>query len=347
MVDFAGWSLPVQYSGVLDEHRAVRTAAGLFDVSHMGELRVKGPRAAAFLQYATPNDVDKLKPGRAHYSALLTDDGTYVDDLLVYRLSDDEFLLVVNAANVDKDLAHLESLAGGKSDGVEIVNESDSFALLALQGPLASGILQPFVAKALDTLKYYRFRKTRIADKHVLLSRTGYTGEDGFELYVKPEDAPEFWQLLLEAGVDSGLVPAGLGARDTLRLEAAMALYGYELDDQTNPLEAGLTWTVKMDCGPFHGKDALMATRKASQKKKLVGFEVLGRGIGRSGYSVLAEGHQVGVVTSGTFSPTLEKAVGMAYVPPNLASLDQEIAIAVRGRELPARIVDLPFYRRS
>ncbi|HEX3554722.1 MAG TPA: glycine cleavage system aminomethyltransferase GcvT [Thermoanaerobaculia bacterium] len=339
MVDFAGWQMPVQYHGVIDEHRAVRTAAGLFDVSHMGEVRVRGAGAEAFLQRLTPNDVAKLIPGRAHYSGLLTDEGTYVDDVLVYRLAADDFLVVVNASNAERDFAWI----AGKADGeAEVGNESDQYALLALQGPKALEILTPLATPGVGELKYYGFRQGEVAGVPALISRTGYTGEDGFELYLSPADAPAVWRRLVAAGA----VPAGLGARDTLRLEAAMALYGHEIDETTTPFEAGLGWVVKLDKGEFLGRGALLAQKAQGAPRKLVGFEVEGRGIARQGHGVVADGAPVGAVTSGTWSPTFEKALGMAYVPPALAAPGTRLALDVRGKALPGVVVDLPFYRR-
>lgn len=343
MAPFAGWSLPTQYSGVMEEHRAVRRAAGLFDVSHMGEIEVTGPGSEAFLQSLTPNDVSKLAPGRAHYSGLLTEDGTYVDDLLVYRLGIAEFLLVVNAANREDDFAWVSERAPAD---VTVRDRSDDYALLALQGPAAVGILQPLCDTDLSALKYYRFAQGSVAGRPALVSRTGYTGEDGFELYVAPADASPIWDRLLETGEPSGLVPAGLGARDTLRLEACMALYGHEIDRQTTPFEAGLDWVVKLDAGEFLGRAALVRQRERGPERKLVGFEVVARGIARQGHPVLIGGDVVGAVTSGTHSPTFEKALGMAYVPTAQALAGTEIEIEVRGRRLPAVIADMPFYRR-
>jgi aminomethyltransferase len=350
LVDFAGWEMPVQYDGVIDEHRAVRTAAGMFDVSHMGELRVRGAGAEAFLQRITPNDVTKLAPGRAHYSGLLTDRGTYIDDLLIYRLAADDFLVVVNASNAERDFAWIaervdSSGAAGEVDEVEVTNESDRYALIALQGPRAIEILTPLATSGAAALKYYGFLQGEVAGKPALISRTGYTGEDGVELYLAPEDAPDVWRRLLELGVK----PAGLGARDTLRLEAAMALYGHEIDETTTPFEAGLAWVVKLDKGEFLGREALRAQRAAGAPRKLVGFEVPGRGIARQGHTVLSEagGAAVGTVTSGTWSPTFEKALGMAYVPVAMAAAGTPLHLDVRGKAVPAVVVDLPFYRRA
>ena len=343
LVDFAGWEMPVQYRGVIDEHRAVRTAAGLFDVSHMGEIRVFGASAEAFVQALTPNDVSKLAPGRAHYSALLDQRGTFLDDLLVYRLEDTEFLLVVNASNAARDF---EWVADREQDGVAVEDVSERWALLALQGPRAVGILSRLTETPLEGIRYYRFERGKIAGRPAILSRTGYTGEDGFELYLDPGDAPEVWDRLLEAGAPDGLEPAGLGARDTLRLEAGMALYGHEIDSTTTPWDAGLDWIVKLDQGDFVGRDALVAARERGPERRLVGFEGIGRGIARQGHRLLDAGRVVGSVTSGTFSPTFEKAIGMGYVEADRAEPGTELVADVRGREIPVRIVPLPFYKR-
>jgi aminomethyltransferase len=341
IVDFAGWEMPVQYAGVIEEHRAVRTAAGLFDVSHMGEIRVKGSGAEAFLQRLTPNDVSKLVPGRAHYSGLLTDRGTYIDDLLIYRLAAEDFLVVVNASNARRDYEWIASRVEG--DDAEVTDESDRYALLALQGPKALEILAPLASRDVSGLKYYGFAEGTVDGAPALISRTGYTGEDGVELYVSPEDAPRLWRRLLAGGAS----PAGLGARDTLRLEAAMALYGHEIDETTTPFEAGLAWVVKLDKGDFLGRDALAAQKARGLERKLVGFEVQGRGIARQGHGVVSDGGRVGDVTSGTWSPTFEKALGMAYVPSGLAAAGTPLTLDVRGRSLPAVVVETPFYRRS
>jgi aminomethyltransferase len=344
MVEFGGWEMPVQYTGLIEEHRAVRTAAGIFDVSHMGEFRVAGENAEAFVQHLTPNDVRKLTPGRIHYSALLTPEGTFVDDLLVYRIAADEFMLVVNAGNLEGDFAWTLSQP---QLGVELENLSDRYALIALQGPRAAGILQPLTATALDAIKYYHFATGKVMSRAAILSRTGYTGEDGFELYLDPADAPAIWDGLLEAGAPEGLVPAGLGARDTLRLEAGMALYGHEIDRTTTPWEAGLDWIIRMDKGDFVGREALAAARERGPERRLVGFEVTERGIARQGHRILSDGRDVGFVTSGTFSPTFEKALGMAYVETTLAPVGTAFEIDVRGRAIPARVVQLPFYKRA
>jgi aminomethyltransferase len=348
MVGFAGWDMPVQYAGVIEEHRAVRGAAGLFDVSHMGEVRVRGAGAEQLLQRLTPNDVAQLAPGRAHYSGLLTERGTYVDDLLVYRLADDDFLVVVNAANAASDLSWLREIPPQHppAPAAEIVDASDDYALLALQGPRALAILEPLASPGVAALRYYGFLRGEVAGVPAIISRTGYTGEDGFELYLAPERAPEVWRRLLAAGAPHGLQPAGLGARDTLRLEAAMALYGHEIDDRTTPFEAGLSWVVKLGKGDFIGRAALVEQRERGVQRTLVGFTVEGRGIARQGHAVLSDGKTVGAVTSGTWSPTFGKAIGMAYVPPALAAPGTRLGIDVRGKALEATVVELPFYRR-
>jgi aminomethyltransferase len=349
MVPFAGWEMPVQYAGVMEEHRAVRTAAGLFDVSHMGEVRVRGAGALALLQRLTPNDVAKLAPGRAHYSGFLTDRATYVDDLLIYRLGEDDFLVVVNASNADRDFAWIAARNDGEgAAAAEVTNVGDDYALLALQGPRALAILAPLANLDISALRYYGFAEGEVAGVPALISRTGYTGEDGFELYLAPDGAPAVWRRLLADGAAHGLVPAGLGARDTLRLEAGMALYGHEIDETTTPLEAGLGWVVKLKKGDFLGRDVLAAQEAEGVKRRLVGFEVLGRGIARQGHAVHdAAGNPVGVVTSGTWSPTLEKALGMAYVPVGLDSPGSRVTLDVRGKAVEGQVVGLPFYTRS
>jgi aminomethyltransferase len=348
IVDFAGWEMPVQYTGVIEEHRAVRTAAGLFDVSHMGEVRVRGARAEAFLDAITPNALTKLQAGRAHYSGLLTVDGTYLDDLLIYRVAGDNFLVVVNASNADADFAEIARRAVGWDD-VTVTNESDDWALLALQGPRATAILQRLTTTNLAAIKYYGFATGSVDGVEMILSRTGYTGEDGFELYLPPAAAPQIWRLLLREGAGDGLIPAGLGARDTLRLEAGMALYGHEIDAATTPFDAGLDWVVKLDKGDFTGRAALAAQRVPGGEptRRLVGVEVTGRGIARQGHTIWSGDRQLGAVTSGTWSPTLEKAIAMAYVSVDSAAVGTAVEIDVRGRRLPAVVVPLPFYKRA
>jgi aminomethyltransferase len=344
MVPFAGWEMPVQYEGVIEEHRAVRSAAGLFDVSHMGEFRLTGPGAESFLQRLTPNDVSQLQPGRAHYSALLNERGTYLDDILVYRFGQQDYQLVVNAGNIPTDFAWV---AAQPHPEVDLRDVSDDYALLALQGPLAPAILARITDADLGAMRYYRFAEARVDGRPAIVSRTGYTGEDGFEIFLEPGDGDPVWQALLEAGARDGLRPAGLGARDTLRLEAGMPLYGHEIDDTTTPFEAGLEWVVKLDKGDFIGRRALVEVAAAVPGRRLVGFEVTGRGIARQGCAVKVGSEAVGIVTSGTWSPTFEKALGMAYVPASLAAAGTSLALDVRGKLVEARVVALPFYRRA
>ncbi len=348
MVEFAGFELPVQYSGLTEEHIAVRSAAGLFDVSHMGEVFVRGPRALDFVQLISCNDHGKMAVGRAQYTGLMYPEGTLVDDMLVHKMADDEFLLVVNAANRFKDVAYLEELARGR-DGVEVVDASDEFAQLAVQGPRAHEILQPLTPQDLSEIKYYRFVHGEVAGTSGIIARTGYTGEDGFEVYVEPASASGVWRAILDAGRGQGLLPAGLGARDTLRLEAGMCLYGNDIDETTTPLEAGLGWTVKLDKGDFIGRDVLERQAEEGVERTLVGFEMVDRGIARHGYPVVLEegAHEiVGAVTSGTQSPTLHKALGMTYLPVESAEIGSGLYVQIRGRFARARVVELPFYSR-
>ena len=344
LVEFAGWEMPVRYASEIEEHRAVRSAAGLFDVSHMGEFRVHGPGARDFLQGLTPNNVARLKPGRIHYSGLLTAEATYVDDLLVYQLDEADYMLVVNAANLDGDLEWLRS---HPHPDCAIEDHSDRYALLALQGPKATGILRRHTVAELDAIRYYRFVEGTVAGADCLISRTGYTGEDGFELYLTPEAAPGVWDALLESGRGDGLVPAGLAARDSLRLEAGMALYGHEIDRTTTPYEAGLGWVVKLKKGDFLGREVLLEQKRHGTERRLIGFEIQGRGIARQGHSLLHDGEEVGKVTSGGWSPSFEKAIGTAYVPIQLAAAGTALDVAIRRRRLAAIVVDLPFYRRD
>lgn len=345
MVPFAGWEMPVEYSGVTDEHVAVRTRAGLFDVSHMGEIEVAGNDALAAVQHMTSNDASKLRLGQAQYSGLMTPDGTFVDDLLVYRLEDSHFLFVVNAANIAKAYRWIKDRISGFGDAVA-VNTSNRYALLAIQGPAAREILQQLTAVDLSALKYYWFTTGEVAGVKAIVSRTGYTGEDGFELFVPPASAEHVWSSLVRAGEPTGLIPAGLGARDTLRLEAAMRLYGNDIDESTSVLEAGLGWIVGWGKGSFLGRERLEREKAEGSPRTLVGFEVLERGIARQGHDVWVGGEKVGSVTSGTQTPWLKKAIGMAYLPTPIATPDRELEIDIRGRRVRARVVPLPFYKR-
>jgi aminomethyltransferase len=344
MVDFGGWHMPVQYTGVLDEHRVVRTRAGLFDVSHMGEARVRGAQALEFLQRLTCNDVARLKPGSAHYTALTTPRGTFVDDLLVYKLEADDYLLILNAANTAKDLAWLQQHA--TPFDVEIKDESARWAQLALQGPQSTTILRRLTSAALDDLKYYRFTVDRVDDVECIVSRTGYTGEDGFELYAPSAHATKLWYALLGAGAEHGLVPIGLGARDTLRLEAKMALYGNDIDDSTTVLEADLAWIVKFKKGEFLGRDALARQADAGLERKLVGFEMRDRSIARKGYAAFRDTIEIGRVTSGSFAPFLQKNIGLAYLVIEHTEPGTQFEIEIRGRRASAKVVPTPFYKR-
>ncbi len=343
LVEFAGWKMPVQYDGVIQEHLAVRAQAGLFDVSHMGEIEIKGPDSLALCQKLTANDVSRMKVSDAQYNLLLYDSGGIVDDLMVYRLAEDYFLLCVNASNTTKDVNWILDHSEGD---VEVRDVSDSYVLLALQGPVAHEILQRVTSVRLDELKPFHYACGDVSTVGCLISRTGYTGEDGFELYCEPPGGEHLWNLLMEAGKDFGLKPVGLGARDTLRLERALPLYGHELDEQTTPLEARLEWVVKFSKGEFLGRDPLLQQKKSRVKRKLVGLELIGSGIPRSGYGIFKNGRPLGAVTSGTMSPSLRKPIAMGYVSSEEAGLDNLLEIDVRGRTVEAKVVALPFYRR-
>ena len=346
IVPFAGWEMPVQYTGVIEEHRAVRTAVGLFDVSHMGEIDLLGRRALDFVQLVTCNDAAKLTPGRAQYSGLMTKRGTFVDDLLVHKFSDDHYFLVVNAANKDKDYAYLLAQAAD-FDGVQVIDRSDEWAQLAVQGPKAIEVVQQLTPVKLAELKYYRFVEGTVDGAKAIIARTGYTGEDGFELYVRPEDAPRLWRKILAVGKPFGIVPCGLGARDTLRFEACMPLYGNDIDDTTTPLEAGLAWIVKLEKPNFLGREALARQQAEGIHRKLIGVEMVGRGIARHGYRFFAAGKDVGPVTSGTHSPTLGKALAMGYLPVGMAAPGSMVDVAIRDQKVAAKVVEMPFYRRA
>ena len=347
LVEFGGWEMPVQYSGILEEHRAVRERAGLFDVSHMGEFRVEGPGALAFLNGLVPNDVSRLAINQALYTQLCRPDGGVVDDLIIYRLGDEQYMTVVNAGTLDKDWAWISEHAAGHDD-FTLTNISDETALIALQGPLARTILKPLTTTDLDAIAYYHCQPGVVAGIDCLISRTGYTGEDGFELYHQADRAVELWRALLAAGESSGLLPAGLGARDTLRLEAGYCLYGHELSDDITPLEAGLGWTVKLNkADDFIGKQALIAEKRDGLRRKLIGVELRERGIPRAGYPILRDGKQVGEVTSGTMCPTLGHAAALGFVPPSDAAVGMELAVEIRGKAIPAVVVALPFYKRQ
>jgi aminomethyltransferase len=344
MVDFAGWELPVQFAGILAEHRAVRSAAGLFDVSHMGEIHFQGSGAQGSLQFLLTNSIASMQPGDVRYSPMCYPDGGTVDDVLVYMRSAEDYLVVVNASNREKDFAwmteHNRCVAG-------ISDQSAAYAQLALQGPRAATILSQLIDSALLPQKYYTFAETQWNSHRCILSRTGYTGEDGFEIYLEPSAAPALWDALLEAGKPHGLVPAGLGARDTLRLEAAMPLYGHELTPDISPLEAGLGRFVKLNREPFLGSDALRGQKEQGLARKRVGLELLDRGIAREGAGVLLDDEVVGKVTSGTRSPWLDRSIAMAMIKTEHITPGTQLTVDVRGKQLPAMVVKLPFYQRQ
>jgi aminomethyltransferase len=346
LVEFGGWEMPVQYSGIIEEHRAVRERAGMFDVSHMGEFRVEGPGALAFLQSLVPNDVSRLAVHQALYTQLCHPSGGAVDDLLIYRLGEHEYMTVVNAGTMEKDWAWFTGHAASRDD-VTLTNISDQTALIAVQGPLAERILQPLTGTPLAEIAYYHFRPGMVSGIECLISRTGYTGEDGFELYCPPQRAADLWDAVLAAGQSHGLLPAGLGARDTLRLEAGYCLYGHELTDDITPLEAGLGWSVKLNKGAdFIGRHALADEKQNGLLRKLIGIELSERGVPRAGYPILRDGEVIGEVTSGTMSLTFNRPVALGYVPPADAAPGTSLAIEIRGKAVPAVVVALPFYKR-
>lgn len=344
MVEFGGWQMPVQYEGIIKEHQAVRTAAGLFDVSHMGEIEISGPAAKEFVQKLITNDLTPLAPGKAIYSPMCNPQGGTIDDLLVYQLEEQQYLLVVNASNTDKDL---NWLTDNQIPGVEIKNVSDVTCQLALQGPKAEAILQKLTAVNLAEIKSFSFVYGTVEGTNCLISRTGYTGEAGFELYFPAAHAEMLWQAIMLAGAPEGIKAAGLGARDTLRFEACLALYGHELTDKISPLMAGLGWTVKFNKPEFIGKEALLQQKEAGPAYKLVGLEMIDRGIPRQGYALVKEGQEIGWLTSGTFAPTIGKNLGLAYVLVEQAAVGNELAVMIRNKPLKAKIVEKPFYKRE
>jgi aminomethyltransferase len=350
IVPFAGFEMPVQYpSGITAEHKAVRERCGLFDVSHMGEFIVRGPQAIEFVNYVTTNDVAALDVGQIHYSTILNDRGTIEDDCLVYRLPD-RVMIVVNASNREKDLAHIVQHV--RRFDAQLDDVSDDIALLALQGPLAAKVLQPLTDLDLSRIAYYHFDEGHVAGAPCLVSRTGYTGEDGFELYHDAQHAPQVWQAIIGASAPAitganTVTACGLGARDTLRLEAGLALYGNDIDDTVTPLEAGLGWLVKIQKGDFVGRDALLRQKEQGIRRRLVGFTTTDRAIPRHGYPVLYDGAQTDIVRSGTMSPTLGKPIGTTYVPFAAAAPGTPIEVDVRGKRVSAAVTRLPFYKRG
>jgi len=354
MVDFGGWDMPVEYpcpgGGLIAEHLAVRTGVGLFDVSHMGEIQFRGPGALAAVQHVTMNDASKLQDGQAHYSALLTPQGTFVDDILVHRLGPNDYLLVVNAGTKDKDFAWMRKQVGAWP-GIHLSDYSSYYSQLALQGPRALDTLKKLTKVDLAAIKNYWFTWGTVAGiPNVLIARTGYSGEDGFEVYI-PADEPttvKMWNALLEAGAEFGIRPCGLGARNTLRLEAGMSLYGHEISEEINALEAGLNRWLKLDKGPFLGRDALLAVQAEGPKRKIVGLEMVERGIARDGYCVLSStGDSIGAITSGSPAPFLKTNIAMALVPAEVAASGADVLVDVRGNQVRAKQVPLPFYKRA
>jgi aminomethyltransferase len=344
MVDFGGWNMPVQYSSILEEHNAVRKGVGIFDVSHMGEIEIRGRQAAQLVDYVSTNNAAKLKPRQAHYSALLYEHGGFVDDILVHKISDDHFFLCVNASNQEKDFDHIRSHNHFEA---EVEFASNRYAQLAIQGPKALPTLQKLTDTSLNRIKYYWFTDGFVAGVPARIARTGYTGEDGFEIYVAPDAAQQLWNEVLNAGQEFGIKPCGLGARNTLRLEAKMALYGHELTASVNPFEADLGWIVKMDKGDFVARSTLEDVAKHGIRRKLVGFEMRGRGIGRDSYEVWIEGEPAGWVTSGGPAPTLNKNIGMCYLPIANATSGLTIQVLIRNAPVEAVTVPTPFYKRA
>lgn len=345
IIDFGGWALPVQYKGIIEEHENVRSAAGLFDVSHMGEITVKGPNATEFIQRLVTNDISGMVTGQILYSPMCYPDGGVVDDLLIYKHSQEDYFLVVNASNTDKDF---QWLIDNNTVGAEITNVSEQYAQLALQGPKAESILQKLTKTNLQEIKFYHFMADVDLDgTKALVSRTGYTGEDGFEVYLNPSDAPDFWNKLLAVGAVDGLMAVGLGARDTLRFEAALPLYGQEISQDISPLEAGLGMFVKLDKADFIGKEALVQQKQAGLTRKLVGFEMVDRGIPRSHYDIQVNGVKVGFVTTGSFAPTVKKNLGLAIVDLQYAQVDTEIDIIIRNKPVKAKVIKKPFLTKN
>ncbi|MGD9679047.1 MAG: glycine cleavage system aminomethyltransferase GcvT [Vulcanibacillus sp.] len=344
VIDFGGWELPVQFSSIMEEHKAVRERAGLFDVSHMGEVEVKGKDSLKYLQKLLTNDVSKLVDGKILYSPMCYPDGGTVDDLLVYRHSEENYLLVINASNIDKDMAWLNSNIEGD---VKITNISSQLAQLALQGPLAEKILQKITSYKLGTIETYNFAdNVKIDDYSCLISRTGYTGEDGFEIYLPNDNATKLWAKILEAGKDEKVLPCGLGCRDTLRFEAKLPLYGQELSETITPIEAGLGFFVKLDKGDFNGREVLKKQKEGKTTRKLVGIEMIERGIPRSHYQIYVGDELIGEVTTGTQSPTFGTNIGLALIKTEYTDIGQEVYIEVRNKRVKAKIVKTPFYKR-
>ena len=344
LVDFGGWEMPVQYSGIVEEHQAVRTGVGLFDVSHMGEIEIRGSEAQTLADFVTTNHVAKLQIGQAQYAGLLYSHGGFADDILIHKLASDHYFLCVNATNQQKDFEHIRAL--NRFDA-RVDLTSDHYAQLAIQGPQARATLQKLTPVELSRIRYYWFIDTTLDGSPARIAHTGYTGEDGYEIYVAPEVAERIWNRVLDAGEEFSIKPCGLGARNTLRLEARMALYGHEIDASISPWEAGLDWIVKLDKGDFAGREALVEQKQKGVRRQLVGFEMRGRGIARDGYEVWLDGAPAGWVTSGSPSPTLNKSIGLCYLPAGAAGIGRTIQILVRSQLVDAVTVETPFYRRA
>lgn len=344
MVDFGGWDMPVQYSGIKDEHHAVRNKAGLFDVSHMGEFRIKGKDALSFIQRLITSDVSDATIGQARYGVLCYPHGGIVDDLLVYHVGEEEYLLIVNAGNIEKDWAWINEQK--TDEDLTIANECDEFGQIAIQGPLALSILQKLTETELEPIPYYSFENGMVSGISCILSRTGYTGEDGFEVYCAAKDAEFLWKEMLKTGGED-ILPCGLGARDTLRFEAKMPLYGHEMTDEINPLETGLGRFIALDKGEFIGREPIAKMKEEGRPRKVVGFEMIGRGVPRAHYVIEKDGEEVGSVTTGTYSPTFNMSLGLAIVATKKISVDDEIDVIIRNKKVKAKVVKTPFYRRS
>jgi aminomethyltransferase len=344
MVDFGGWDMPVQYSGIVEEHNAVRRSVGLFDVSHMGEIDVRGPQAFELVNFVATNALERLRTGQIQYAGLLYQHGGFVDDILVHKVANDHYFLCVNASNQEKDYLHIK--ANNRWDA-EVELSSDRYAQLAIQGPNALATLKKLTAADLAGIRYYWFIDSEVSRTPARIARTGYTGEDGFEIYLPPEEAPRIWDEVLDAGSPFGIKPCGLGARNTLRLEAGMALYGHEINAEITPFEANLDWIVKMEKGDFLGRERLECQRQEGVRRKLTGFEMTGRGIGRDGYEVFIDGSPAGWVTSGGPSPALNKNIGLCYLPAEMATIGRKIQISIRGQLVEAVTVSTPFYKRA
>ncbi len=347
IIEFGPWLMPLYYTSIVDEHNTVRNRVGLFDVSHMGEFNIRGKDALAFVQRLITNDASYLDNNQVLYTPMCNDKGTIIDDLLVYKFSDEHFMFVVNASNIEKDYKWIEGVVKRFGKDIVLKDISDETPLLALQGPKSQETLQKVTDLDLSQIKYYWFQKGMIEEIQVIISRTGYTGEDGFEIYIKPEYAPKVWNKILEVGKEEGIKPIGLGARDTLRLECAMLLYGNDMDETRTPLETNIAWTVKSDKENFIGEEALLKQKEEGIKQKLIGFELLERGIPRHNYPILKNREKIGIVTSGGFSPTLKKGIGLGYVKTDFSKEGTEIQIQIREKLVKAQIVKIPFYRRK